>query len=220
MLSKLKILGFRDKELRTKVSEYSLQINPESYSHTHSAEFGQNEGVNTAGGVLKFNTHPQQTLKFDFTLDSTGVVPGVSSVPAEIKKFKDLVYTYQGKIHSPNYLKVLWGGLAFNCMLASMDVTYELFSPSGKPLRAKLAASFSQHQTPKEIELRAGKKSADLTHAEVVVAGTTLPLMTHRVYDNSELYVHVARANDLNDLMHLAIGSEIRLPPARDQADE
>ena len=142
------------------------------------------------------------------------MVPGVKSVTSEIKKFQNVVYNYQGKIHSPYYLKVLWGGLAFKCMLSSLDITYQMFDPSGRPLRAKLSANFEQYQTPEELARRADKKSADLTHSDIVTAGTTLPLMSYQVYDRNDLYVQLARFNDMNDLMHLREGSEVRFPPA------
>lgn len=214
MLSKLKILAFKDEQLRSKVADYSLQINPDSYSHSHPVTFACNKGTDTAGTILKFSTHPHQGLKFDFVIDGTGVVPGVKSVTSEIKKFQNVVYNYQGKIHSPYYLKVLWGGLAFKCMLSSLDITYQMFDPSGRPLRAKLSANFEQYQTPEELARRADKKSADLTHSDIVTAGTTLPLMSYQVYDRNDLYVQLARFNDMNDLMHLREGSEVRFPPA------
>ena len=216
MLSKLKIIAFSDKDLFSYLGEYSLQINPESFTHSHATTFSQDAGTDTAGTVLKFATHPPQDVRFDFILDGTGVVPGVRSVAKEIRKIKELVYRYNGKIHSPNYLKLVWGGLVFKCMLLDLDIVHQLFDPSGQPLRAKLSAAFRQHETPQVLARLADKKSADLTHVETSTAGTTLPLMAFRVYDRSDLHVHVARANDLNDLVHLTEGAQIRFPPAEE----
>ena len=214
MLSKLKLLAFSDKELRSKSGEFAVQINPDSYTHAHSAQFAQAAGNDTSGTMLKFVTQAPEELNFEIVLDATGVVPGVKSVAKEIKAFKDVAYTYHGKIHSPNYLKVLWGGLAFKCMLSRLQIAYQLFDPSGKPLRAKLSVGFRQHQTPEELARLADKKSADLTHSETVQDGSSLPLMTYRVYDRSDLYIHVARANDLNTIMHVAPGTRLRFPPS------
>ena len=58
-----------------------------------------------------------------------------------IKAFKQLVYQYNGTIHSPNYLQVVWGGLAFKCRLTSLNIDYTLFDSNGAPLRAKLTPS-------------------------------------------------------------------------------
>jgi len=216
MLNKVRILAFRDKELHAKVGEFTLQINPESYRHDNRTWFSQVAGSDTAGSVLKFRSYYPQELKFDFVLDATGVVPGVKNVTREIAAFKDVAYDYHGAIHSPYYLKVLWGGLAFKCMLSSMAIDYQLFDPSGKPLRAKLSVSFRQHQTPQDLARKGDKKSADLTHSEQTIAGDTLPLISNRVYDRPDLYVHIARANDLNDIMHLQAGQRLRLPPVRE----
>ena len=219
MLSKLKIIGYSDNELRSKVGDYTLQINPETLSHSHSAEFAHDTGSDAAGTILKFHTQVPENMSFDFVIDATGVVPGVKSVNGEIDKFRNLAYSYQGKIHSPNYLKIIWGGLAFKCMLSSLKIAYQLFGPTGKPLRAKLSVSFRQHQTPEDLARSSDRKSADLTHAETVTSGTTLPLMAYRVYDRPDIYVQVARANDLDDLVHLTPGRSLRFPPLEERRD-
>ena len=218
-LTKLKILAFSDNELRSKSGSYQVQINPEKYTHKFRTNLKSSKPMDSAGTVVKFTTQAPQDLDFNFTLDATGAVTGVKNVVNEIKKLRDVVYDYHGKIHSPNYLKVIWGGLAFRCRLSTMNVDYTLFSPNGKPLRAKISLTFRQHLTPADLELLADKKSADLTHADVVTSGMTLPLMAYRVYDRSDLYVDVARANDLDDLMHLTEGSMLHFPPVTEDSD-
>lgn len=213
MLSKLQILAYSDNELRAKVGSYTLQINPKSLSHSHSSSFAPATGTDAAGTILKFHTQNPEEMSFDFVIDATGVVPGVRDVGAEIDKFRTVAYTFHGENHSPNYLKIIWGGLAFSCVLTSLKVAYQLFAPSGAPLRAQLSVAFRQHQTPEDLTRRGDKKSADLTHAETVTAGLNLPLMAYRVYDRPDLYAQVARANDLNDLVHLTVGHTLNFPP-------
>ena len=219
MLSKLMIIAYSDNELRSKTGDYTLQINPTSLAHSHSSDFSPAKGNDAAGTILKFHTQKPQEMSFDFVIDATGVVPGVQSVSSEIDKFRNLTFTFQGKIHSPNYLKIIWGGLAFKCMLTKLNIAYQLFAPSGKPLRAKLSVGFRQHQTPEDLTRSADKKSADLTHFDIATMGTTLPLMSYRVYDRPDLFVEVARANDMNDLVHLTAGQSVRFPPYEENAD-
>ncbi|MFZ5964788.1 hypothetical protein ACOXXX_17735 [Thalassococcus sp. BH17M4-6] len=216
MLNKVRILGFSDKELHTKVGEYSLQVNPQTYNHVSQSLFSRARGSDTAGTIQKFRTLSPQTVTFDFILDATGVIAGIRDVATEIKKFRDVAYDYHGSIHSPYYLKMLWGGLAFKCVLTDLKVEYQLFNPSGKPLRAKLSVTLREHQTPQDLARKADKKSADLTHAETVFDGATLPLITNRVYDRPDLYINVARANDLNNIMHLQAGDRLRCPPVKE----
>lgn len=216
MLKKLKILSFADDALHKKIGEYSLQINPETYSLAHRTGFTRARGIDTGGSITKYRTHYPQDLKFDFILDSTGAVPGVKNVSYEINNFKKVAYTYNGDIHSPNYLKLSWGPLVFKCMLTSLNITYQLFSPAGSPLRAKLSVAFRQHLTPEELALLSDKKSDDLTHSRMIPDEPRLSLMCHEVYDDSSLYIQVAYANDLNDIMHLRPGDQLRFPPLED----
>ena len=88
----------------------------------------------------------------------------------------------------------------------------EEFSPVGAPLRAVLEVSFKQHQTAQDLARRADKKSADLTHSRQVEAGVSLPLMCHQVYGDFDLYLQVARENNLDDLTHLRPGARLRFP--------
>ena len=216
MLAKLKILAYKDEHLRSKIGEYEVQINPEKYSQAFGVTFSQDKGIDTASVLPKFKTQTPQQIQLDFYLDSTGVVPGVTSIPDNLKKFKETAYDFNGQIHSPNYLKLLWGDLVFKCLLDSMDVDYTLFSPSGTPLRAKIAANFRQHQSPDELERRSAKKSADLTHRRTVVAGDTLPLMCHHIYGDSTFYMQVAGFNGMTDFRDLAEGTTLQFPPVED----
>ncbi len=215
MLAKLKILAFSDEKLSSKVGDYEVQINPEKYTHAFSTSF-VDQASDTARVISKFKTQQPQDISFDFYLDATGVVPGVTSVSDEIKKFRNIAYNYNGEAHSTNYLKLLWGDLTFKCMLSSLTVEYTLFSPSGTPLRAKLAAKFREHYTPEEVEKESKKSSADLSHSRTVVAGVSLPLMCHRIYRDGKYYIAVARANDMNDVFDLVEGATVKFPPLED----
>jgi len=166
--------------------------------------------------LAQYKSRAPQNISFNLIIDATGVVPGVTSIDQEIGKFKNVAYRFNGSVHSPNYLKLLWGKLVFDCMLKSMDISYQLFAPSGVPLRASLALSFRQHQTPADLARDANKESADLTHSRITSGDTNLPLMCHRVYDDSALYPQVARVNNLNNLMQLPAHARLRFPPVEE----
>lgn len=213
MLTKMKILAFSDDELRRQTGSYQVQINPDTYEHKHATEFTTDRGIDAAGALAQFKSRAPEELSFDITIDATGVVAGVSSIEEELGKLRKVAYAFNGSIHSPNYLRVVWGKLSFDCMLTRLDVAYVLFSPAGVPLRAKLGLAFRQHQTPADLARAAGKESADLTHLRVAQQDETLPLMCYHVYDDPSLYPQVARVNDLNDLMHLPYGRGLTFPP-------
>ena len=222
MLEKLQILAYTDENLTQSAGQYSVQINPETYSQKFSTVYISDESMTTSGATPKFVTQEPQDLDLDFYLDATGAVPQtaggtpVTSVSDEIDKFKNVVYSYNGDIHSPNYLRVLWGKLKFDCRLESVKIDYELFSPSGVPLRAKLSPSFKQHLSAQKLALEAKNNSPDLTHYRTVAAGDTLPLMCHRIYQDSKYYIDVARVNGLTSFRDLEPGRQIFFPPLGD----
>lgn len=214
MLTKLKVLAFSDPTLRAEVGSWSVQINPETFTHQMRTGFIVQSGIDSGGSVTNFKTQEPQDLDLEIHLDATGAIPGIHNVTEEIGRFKDLAYKFNGEAHSPNYLKVLWGDFVFACQLTSLAVEYLMFNPAGTPLRARLKLSLRQHQTPEEVTRKAGKKSADLTRTRIVTAATALPLMAFEAYRDVGLTVALARANDLDDLMHLAEGAAIVFPPA------
>ncbi|MBS8226345.1 CIS tube protein [Vannielia litorea] len=217
MLSKLQIIAYKDDELRSKVGSYAVQLNPESYEHRHHAEFTTDRGIDAAGAISQFKSRAPEVLSFAAVIDATGVVPGVSSIDDELGKIRKVAYSFNGSIHSPNYLRVAWGKLTFDCQLVDLNVSYLLFSPQGLPLRARLIFTFRQHQTPADLARGAGKQSADLTHQRVVREEAGLSLMCYDVYGDPGLYPQVGRANDLNDVMHVPEGRALNFPPVRGQ---
>ncbi|HET9184006.1 MAG TPA: LysM peptidoglycan-binding domain-containing protein [Candidatus Angelobacter sp.] len=216
MLEKLTIVGYSDEKLTSKVGQFKVQINPETYKQQYSTQMTCSPTVNTAAVTNKFVVQNPQDLSLEFYLDATGVVPGMTDVAGEIERFQSVVYSYNGNIHSQNYLRILWGKLIFDCRLESMDIEYLLFTPAGVPLRAKLNTTFSQYSSPEKAELAARKNSPDLTHRRTVVAGDTLPLLCFHIYKNSKYYVEIARINGLNHFRNLEPGRQIFFPPLGD----
>jgi len=218
-LKKLSIVAYSDSGFSDKVGAYSVQINPESYRQTHSTQYTDNDSTDTAGVSTKFYVQDPQKVSFDFYLDATGVMEqAIASVSSEIDNFKKLAYSYNGEIHEPNYLEIVWGnGVTFNCRLTSLDIDYLLFQSDGTPLRAKLSVGFEEYLSPLEIVQRSNKSSPDMTHARTVVAGDALPAMCYAIYGDSKYYLGVAAFNQLNNFRNLKPGTVIYFPPLAKQ---
>ncbi|SDA57805.1 MULTISPECIES: hypothetical protein [unclassified Janthinobacterium] len=214
-LKKLTIIAYADPGFSDQLGEYALQINPESYRQTHSTQYTDNDSTDTAGVTTKFYVSDPQKVSFDFYLDATGVMEtAIASVAAEISKLKGIAYDYNGQIHAPNYLELVWGnGVTFNCRLTSLDIDYTLFQTDGTPVRAKLSAGFEEYLSPQEIAQRANKSSPDMTHARVVHSGDTLPAMCNDIYGSSRYYLGVAQYNRLSNFRQLVPGSTLYFPP-------
>ncbi len=216
-LEKLNIHAYADiKYAEPPTGIYKLRVNPETYSCQYKADYEVEAGVDAAGATVRYGGLEPRSLSFDFYLDGTGVVPEIQSVETEIDEFRKLAYSYNGSIHSPNYLKIVWGALVFKGRLQNLDIEYLLFNPNGAPLRAKLKVNFIECLSAEEITNTASRSSPDLTHIVTVTDGDTLPSMCHRIYGNSKPYLRVAQHNNLLDFRNLKPGMQIYFPPLVD----
>jgi hypothetical protein len=136
-------------------------------------------------------------------------------IAEQIDAFKKLVFSYNGNIHSPNYLKLVWGTMLFRCRLASLSINYTMFKPDGTPLRARAKASFIGFTDEVELAKKANKSSPDLTHEVTVRTGDRLPLLCFEIYGTSAPYLAVAEVNGLTDFRRLVPGTKLLFPPLR-----
>jgi LysM repeat protein len=222
-LEKMKIYAYEDSKHTTEdPAPFPVLINPASYTHTFRINYTDTQAQGSNGGSSDFNKICPEEVSFELVFDATGVVsdalPEGSSARKEglteqLKTFREKVFNYNGKIHSPNYLKLAWGTFLFNCRLSSVKIDYTLFTPDGKPLRARADCSFIGYDDQTELALKARKSSPDLTHVVTVRDGDTLPLLCQRIYGSSAYYLQVARANGLSDFRRLVPGTQLLFPP-------
>lgn len=199
-----------------KVGEFPVMFNPSTYSQKFEIQYNEDQAQGTSGASLSFGKMKPQEYSFEFLFDGTGTAAPPLDVAATIKKFLDLTFQFDGELHRPHYLKISWGHLVSRCIMKSANVTYTLFKPGGTPLRAKIAATFSEI---KDDELRASEEersSPDLTHYRTVSDGDTLPLMCYRIYGDMNHYLSVARYNNIEKFRQLKTGTRIAFPPIRD----
>ena len=137
-LEYMKITGYKDEGFTQAVSgdPYNLMINPESIKWSRTIEYNEQQPIDTSSTSQKYKSTPSDNLSFDIVIDCTGVVDNKrTDLTKEIQTLEDIVYTYNGEIHRPNFVKIQWGSdLVFYSVLKSFDTTYTLFKPDGSPL--------------------------------------------------------------------------------------
>ncbi len=216
VLNKLKIYAFADDKFNKFVGDYTVNINPESYTYNHAVSFSDTKNVaEGAGNSGKFNSVDRETVGFTIHFDGTGIFESRKSVNKQLLEFKKLVYKYNGQIHRTNYIKLSWGTLLFYCYLTKLDVTYTLFKSNGDPLRAKADVSFSGFSNPKLLAALSNKQSPDVNHVRVFASHDSIPLFCDNVYDDVELYMELAAANGLDSFRKVPIGTKLVFPPLK-----
>lgn len=219
-VAKLVVVAYKDKTYRTRdtIDPYFVPVNPETYSQNYKVEYDLRRGHGNQGTDAKFKSTVPEELQLEFLLDGTGTVQGYynpdsETVQQQFTRFKDTVYSMNGNIHRPRFLKVFWGDFVFPCILTNMDVKYTLFDPEGRPLRAKLNCTFVNYLAQEERVARENKRSPDLTHLREVEEGNRLDLMANEVYNDSQYILQLAKANGLTSFRNLKPGTEIVFPP-------
>jgi len=213
-MTKLKVLAYSDPEYSSQVGEYDALVNPENYKIKKEQEY--NTGDTTDGSSAKtarYKGSGNSYFELILFFDGTGVITN-DSVETQINQVKDIVYTYNGDIHEPNYIKVYWGTQSlFQGRLQSWNVNYTMLDMDGTPLRAEVTIILIYSVSTQKKALEEKKNSSDLTHVRTVLDGDSLPLMCYRIYGDSSYYMKVARYNNLSSFRSIKPGDNIVFPP-------
>ncbi len=213
-LVKLKIYAYSDASFSSAVGQpFEANINPESYTHNHSVEFSNTKSLAEGeGNAPKFNSVGLETVDFTIYLDGTGIAGKKKSVKGQITNLKKVVYQYNGKSHRTNYIKLSWGNLLFYCNLTKLSINYTMFSPNGDPLRAKADLSFSGFTNSKLMAAQANKQSPDMSHLKKMGISDSIPLYCNEIYEAPELYIEIAKVNDLDTFRKVKTGHTLMFP--------
>lgn len=220
--------------------KYEVQVNPDSYTINHHVNYSRNNAIGSPGEDPKFDHTSPTTLDFTIIFDGTGVVPPkagpLDNVPIvgavaslfsdeegfdvmdQIRKFAAVVYDFNEAEHRPRRVRLTWGRQVYDGVLTSMSLNYKLFDVHGTPLRVEARVSFESALVDIMYEAVYKTSSPDLTHKRTILAGDTLPLMTHRIYGKPDYYIEVAKSNRIYNFRKLKEGRSVFFPPTKKSA--
>lgn len=231
-LEKLNIIAYSKvgRNRSQRIGKVVVMFNPESVRQSYNSQYRSKQSINSTGKQAIYMFNPPAELELTLVIDGSnaaaksagGVGNPMPAKPADVMKkvkdFRKLAYEMNGKIHQPNFMKLAWGSMDYNCRLRSFTVTYLNYNNSGKPMRAEIQARFIHEEPADKRKTLERKSSADLTHKRIVKQGDTLPMMARAIYGNPALYIQLARYNGLDDFRNLQAGQEIVFPPvAKDE---
>lgn len=217
-LEKLKIYAYSDPGCENQVGEpFSVMMNPENYSQEIKMEFENGQGQGTSGSQPRFRLKPPEELSFEILFDNTGIIDNNPrpDIAADIQDLKEFLMGYDGEIHQPKFFRFVWGTSLMKGVCVLLNITYKLFNPNGKPLRAICKVSIRELKEEERRVAEERNSSTDLTHYRAVKKGDTLPLMCYRIYGNSKYYLQVAEINGLSNFRALQPGRELFFPPIK-----
>lgn len=193
----------------------TAMINPENYTLETKVEFNNGQAAGTSGSQPRFEKKPPGELAFEFLYDNTGIIDGRKrdDISDDLAKLNDFLMGYDGDIHQTRFFKFVWGTGLMKGVCSSLSITYKLFNPDGKPIRAVCKVTIRELVQDEQRVLQENNHSPDLTHFRIVKKGDILPLMCFKIYGDSKYYIQVAQVNKLSNFRNLTVGSELFFPP-------
>lgn len=197
----------------------TVQFNPEQYVLTRQNNYAEIAIHGLAAPLLQFVHGALSRLTLELFIDTLEAhVDGSRIVNQRGEDARPLVRRITSLMdidpstHAPPPVIFTWGSLDFTAVLAQADQTYTLFGDDGRPLRARIQATFAELTNP-EIEGKATKReTVDYTKRHLVVGAETLPIIAAREYGRARLWRVIAAANGLDDPKELRAGQRLRLP--------
>lgn len=216
-LQLMTITGYTDEEFQNSFEgdPYTMMINPDSIKWDRANEYNEQQPPDSSAPAQKYKSTPSEKLSFDVVIDCTGIVdPSRANLSNEISALEKIVYTYNGSIHRPNFVKVQWGkDIIFKGVLTTFNTSYTFFRPDGSPLRAKVSLAFTQYISPSTVKKIDNQCSPDISHLVTVQEGITLPDLCREVWNDDSYYIQAARYNGLDKFRNLKGITQLIFPP-------
>lgn len=213
----MKITGYTDGEFASSFegSPYSVMINPDTIKWQRMVDYNVQQSPDSSSSSQKYKSTPSDKLNFDIVIDCTGIVDGKrTEMSVEIAALEKIIFTYNGEIHRPNFVKIQWGkDFIFKGVLKSFDTSYTLFRSDGSALRAKVSLAFDIYISQSTVNKKDARQSPDVSHWVTVVEGVSLPQLCQQVWKDDSKYVQVAKHNRLNKFRDLRGIEKLIFPP-------
>jgi nucleoid-associated protein YgaU len=201
------------------IGRIDFQFNPKDLSVSKAAMWGPDtQKGSTSSGVPQFQGPAPCKLTLEMFLDASDNQDDRVVKTVE-KLFSCCVPTSDSlnqKKPIPPWVVFHWGNLSsFTGYIASVNVKYTLFTPSGLPIRG--TATVNLEEISKELKGQnptSGALSAYRTHT--VSTGDTLASIAWREYGDPAMWRAIAMTNRIDDPMRLRAGSSLLIPAAED----
>lgn len=214
----LKIIAYSDSERKSKIGTFECLVSPLSVKVNRRNNFGTLNVVNGTIPIVGFSNGGKNSMEVSMILDGTGAYAYKKDEPIKvIDQLNDLMVNtmqYDGSIHQPPFLKVMWGTLpVFLCRAEAIDVDYKTFNSEGVPVQANVHLLLIEDVDQELSKKQANKESPDLFHEHLVEDGESLALISYYYYADTSHLVKIAEANKLNSLYDIHPGQILTIPP-------
>jgi hypothetical protein len=199
-----------------------VMFNPERYTVNRGVQIAEIAIPGLDSPVLQFVRGQNEKITMELFFDTTdsGMVDNVTDVRTETSKVYALTKV-NSETHAPPRCSLIWRDRLFSfgwkatskCLVESISEEFNLFSPSGVPLRAKLNVTFREYLTIEEQLQETPRHSADRRKVRVLARGKTLSHLAWEEYNDPGEWRLIAEANNVDNPRLIAPGTTLAVPP-------
>lgn len=203
-------MGLTKAKITIEYSGASLDVmfNPEEYSLNRDNNFASQAIPGLSSPLIQFAHGNLRTLDMELLFDT---YEKLSDVRIETEKFIHLM-EIDPELHAPPILVVAWASLQFRCVLTKASQKFIMFLNDGRPVRARISASFTEFIDPEHEALQVKRQTADWTKMHTVLQSDTLPSIAFKYYSDPTLWRPLAVANGIDNPRVLYAGQQLTVP--------
>jgi LysM repeat protein len=187
---------------------FEVMFNPEEYSLNKDNNYAAQNIPGRSGPLLQFVQGNMRTLEMQLFFDTYEKRRDVREETQKVTKLLDI----DSNLHAPPVLRVAWGSLVFQCVLARVNQTFNMFLEDGRPVRARLTVTFNEFINFDREGKEVNRQTANFSKVHIVVQGEALSTIAGRQYENPEMWRAIAIANNIDDPRLLHPGQSLKIP--------
>ena len=202
--------------------DITVPFNPERYTLNKGVQVAEINIPGLDSPVLQFVRGQNEKITMELFFDTTkeGLLDPVKDVREDTKKVYQLL-KINPHTHAPPVCWLFWGDQLFSfgstlspdCIVESINEEFNLFSPRGIPLRAKLNVTFREYKTIEEQLKETPKESADRHKVRILARGMTLSHLAWKEYDDPGEWRVIAEENNIDNPRIMTPGTKLAIPP-------
>ncbi|PWT94157.1 MAG: peptidoglycan-binding protein [Blastocatellia bacterium] len=203
-------------------TSFDVLFNPERYTLNKGVQIAEIAIPGLDSPVLQFIRGQNEKITMELFFDTTefGMLEGAKDVRELTRKVYELVKINR-ETHAPPRCSLYWKGQLFSfgsslysqCIVESINEEFNLFSPSGVPLRAKLNVTFREYKTIEQQLKETPKHSSDRRKVRILGRGKTVSHLAGEEYNDPGEWRLIADANNLDNPRLVAPGTKLEIPP-------
>lgn len=199
-------------------------FNPERYTVSKNLQLAEIGIPGLDAPVVQYVRGQNEKITMELFFDTTD--GGMTGEVTDVRDSTTAVYQLMKinlELHAPPRVKLDWGtsgqltsrGASTEpwLVLESISEEFNLFSPDGIPLRAKLNVTFREAWTIDQLQSVTPLHSGDRTKLYMAKRGDTLSQIAYRQYNDATAWRPIANANNLANPRLLQPGTVLTIPP-------